>query len=70
MNTEKVAIMPRQPKDDQPGVVPVKMSRELHRKAKMVALSKDMELYEYLDSLLRPTIEREHKQLFRGKAEG
>lgn len=44
--------------------IPVKMSKSLHRKAKMVALDRDMELYEYLDKILRPAIERDHKRLF------
>lgn len=73
MPLAQAPTMPRKPhgQDDDAkpakNPVPVKMDRELHRKAKMIALSKGMELYEYLDSLHRPTIEKEFKQLFRGE---
>jgi hypothetical protein len=68
MLTAEVQTMKKgsaQAEDKPRDTVPVKIDRELHRKLKMLALSKGKELYEYLDGVLRPGVERDYKRLIR-----
>lgn len=72
MIAAKGQTMPRKKKV--PGATPpkprdattVKIDSELHHKARMVALARRIELYEYLDEIIRQTIDHDHKQIIRG----
>lgn len=59
----------RKPK---PGGVPdttqTKLARDVHRKAKIVATHKGVELYEYLDAILRPVVDRDFLRMIRDEA--
>jgi hypothetical protein len=41
----------------------LKVSPDLLRKARMVSLHKDLEMFAYIDALLRPLVERDYARM-------
>ena len=51
-----------------PGKVPsatTKVAADLHRKARIVALHRGQELFDYLDGLLRAPVERDYERMIK-----
>lgn len=51
-----------------PEKINTKVERELLRKARAVADFRDVDLYVYLDAILRDTIEPQYKEMVRSEA--
>jgi hypothetical protein len=55
-----------------PGKVPTataKVAADLHRKVKMIATHRGVEMFDYLDALLRPAVERDFERMLREAGE-
>ena len=48
--------------------VTVKLWEDVARKAKIVAAIRGVDLFDYLDSIVRPAVERDHAQAIRNEA--
>jgi hypothetical protein len=48
----------------------VKLWEDLARKAKIVAAIRGVDLFDYLDSIIRPVVERDHSQAIKDEAKG
>jgi hypothetical protein len=57
----------RQP-SDAPKVTTTKIKSDLLRKARMVAAHRNIEIAQYVDSILRPAIERDYDEMISSEA--
>ena len=57
------------PSGEQPGKkTTMKVEPGLLRKARMVSLYKDVDLFDYIDGIIRPVVERDYAQMIRREA--
>lgn len=65
-------VMPSPKKDPDAqkatGKTTVKLPVDLHRRARMVASDRGIDLSDYLEALLRPAIDKDYKQMVRRMA--
>ena len=66
--TTGTTVVPKKPQasggsSDGSAKTTVKLKADLHRKARTVASDLGIELWEYLDQVLRPIVEKAHKAL-------
>jgi hypothetical protein len=51
-----------------PGKTTVKLAEDVARKARIVAAIRGVDLFDYLDSIVRPIIDRDHERAVREEA--
>src|SRR4051794_9811551 len=77
VNMPRIVVSEKMPKKqrggqeggEQPGKkTTMKVAPDLLRKAKMVAVYKDEDLFDYIESILRPAVDRDYDQMIRDEA--
>lgn len=58
------------PKDGSGKTTSMKVNVDVHRRAKMVALHRGIELFDYVHGVLSPVVMRDYEQMIRDESKG
>lgn len=58
------------PEGEEPKKTTMKVEPGLLRKAKMVSTYREMEMFDYIDAILRPVVERDYDKMIQTEAKG